>query len=150
VRDPLQRFVSAFISKVFTQHDANYADFRDMLTSLHGVDLSAGADPARSCLAFAKLVEVQTDLNKLDRHFRPQHLNLARHGRFPIDTLLRLEDRDAMLSFFAKWMSAEKAQQLVAQELGATPGYPKENFITDELTALIRKVYSRDYELFYG
>jgi Sulfotransferase family len=149
VRDPLQRFVSAFISKVFTQHDANYADFRDLLTSIHGVDLSADADPAKSCLAFAKLVAAEKDIKHLDRHFRPQHLNLARDGRFPIDTLLRLEDRDAVLAFFSKWMSAEKARELISQGLGATPDYPKEKFITDELIALVRKIFSRDYELFY-
>ncbi|HVZ54432.1 MAG TPA: sulfotransferase family 2 domain-containing protein [Pseudolabrys sp.] len=150
VRDPLQRLISAFISKILTRHDPNYRELRDRVTSLHGIDLSAQADPARSCLAFAKLVAVQEDPKQIDRHFRPQYLNLGFDGRFRVNTILRLEERDAVRDFTAKWIGADKAQWLLAQKFGATPDYAKDDLVSDELVDLVRKVYARDYELFYG
>lgn len=59
VRDPLRRFVSAFLSKIYDEEDGYFYAFRDRLTSLHGVDLSPESDPAQSCLAFAKWVDAQ-------------------------------------------------------------------------------------------
>lgn len=150
VRDPLQRFISAFISKIFSKDDANYIEFRDLVTSVHGVDLSADADPARSCLTFAKLFDGQKDPKQIDRHFRPQYLNLAADGRFRADTVLRLEDREALLAFFSKWVGPEKAQWLFSQQIGAVQGYSKDKFISDELINLVRKIYAKDYELFYS
>ena len=110
VRDPLRRFASAFLSKVFSDDDAGYEGFRDFLTSLHGIDLSPEADPKQACLAFAKWVAAQENPIELDPHFRPQHLNLAVGGRFTIDTILRIEDRDALLAYYAKWIGAGKAE----------------------------------------
>jgi len=150
VRDPLQRFLSGFISKIFSQHDPKYIELRDLLTSVHGVDLSADADPALSCLAFAKVVEAQKDTKQIERHFRPQYLNLGFDGHFRANTILRLEDQEALLAFFSKWISPEKAQWLLSQQLGATPGYSRNKFISDELIDLVRKIYARDYEMFYG
>src|SRR5690242_8768527 len=77
VRDPLRRFVSAFFQKVFTDDDPEYVAFRDSLTSLHGIDLSPEANPAQSCVSFAKWVAAQENQKALDPHFRPQHFNLA-------------------------------------------------------------------------
>ncbi len=90
MRDPLQRFLSGFVSKIFSRYDANYAELRDLLTSVHGVDPSPDADQAKSCLAFARVLGAQIDVNAIDRHFRPQHLNLASDGRFQVNTVLRL------------------------------------------------------------
>lgn len=149
VRDPLQRFVSAFISKIFSQGDQNYRELRDLVTSVHGVDLSAQANPARSCLAFANLIAAQEDVKQIDRHFRPQYLNLGCDGLFRVDTVLRLEQQDAVLAFVSNWIGPEKAPWLLAQKFGAAPEFSKSEFITDELTNVIRKVYARDYELFY-
>ncbi|HZQ13464.1 MAG TPA: sulfotransferase family 2 domain-containing protein [Pseudolabrys sp.] len=150
VRDPLHRFISGFVSKIFTRHDANYRELRDLVTSVHGIDLSAEADPAQACLAFAKLIDAQKDQKQIERHFRPQALNLADGGRFRVDTIIRLEDRDALLAFFAKWTNSDKARWLVSQKIGATPGHPREKFISRDLTDLVRKIYARDYELFYA
>jgi len=150
VRDPLDRFVSGFISKIFSRDDAQYIELRDLLTSVHGVDLSADADPARSCLAFATVIAAQRDAKAIDRHFRPQYLNLGLDGGFRVDTILRLEDGGAVPAFFANWIGLDRAQCLAAQKLGATPGYPKDRFMSAELTELVRAIYARDYELFYG
>jgi hypothetical protein len=150
VRDPLHRFISGFISKIFTKHDPNYREFRDLITSVHGIDLSAEADPALSCLAFAKMIDSLKDKAQLERHFRPQFLNLASDGNFRIDSILRLEDQGALLAFFMNWTDPERARRLVSQKIGTTPGYPKEKFVSDELTSLVHKIYARDYELFYG
>jgi hypothetical protein len=149
VRDPLQRFLSGFISKVFSKDDPKYIELRDLVTSVHGVDLSPDADPAVSCLAFAKLIGAQTDTKTIDRHFRPQYLNLGCNGRFRVNTILRLEDHGAILEYFSKWLCPKKAQQLLSRKLGATPGYSKDKFISDALIDVVRKIYARDYELFY-
>jgi hypothetical protein len=150
VRDPLQRFVSAFISKIFSQGDQNYREMRDLVTSVHGIDLSAQANPARSCLAFAKLIAAQADVKQIDRHFRPQFLNLGCDGRFRVGKILRLEERDAMLAFIANWIGRDKAQWFLEQKFGAAPAFSKRDFISDELVDVVRSTYARDYELFYG
>jgi len=149
VRDPLQRFLSGFVSKIFSKYDANYAELRDLLTSVHGIDLSPDANPAKSCLAFARVLGAQIDVNAIDRHFRPQHLNLASDGRFQVKTVLRLEDRGAVLDYFSKWLCADNAQRLLAAKIGATRGFARDNFISNELVDIVRMVYARDYELFY-
>lgn len=150
VREPLQRFISGFISKVVSKDDPQYRDFRDLVTSVHGVDLSADADPAQSCLAFAKLIDAQKDTKQIDRHFRPQYLNLGIDGRFRANTVLHLEDHGTVLAFFSRWTNPEKAGWLLSQQLGATPGYSKDKFMSDELIKVVRKIYARDYELFYN
>jgi len=149
VRDPLQRFVSAFISKMFSQDDQNYRELRDLVTSVHGVDLSAQANRGRSCLAFAKLIAAQADVKQVDRHFRPQYLNLGYDGRFQVDRVLRLEDREAVLAFVSNWIGRDKAQWFLAQKFGAAPEFSKNDFISDELIDVVRSTYARDYELFY-
>lgn len=150
VRDPLQRFISGFISKIISHEDANYNDLRDLITSLHGIDLSADADPAQTCLAFARMIDSQRDRKLIERHFRPQYLNLGLDGRFRPDTILRLEDREAVCTFFSRWMGCDKAQRLLSQKLGAESAYSKDKFMSNELVALVRKIYARDYELFYS
>jgi len=150
VRDPLQRFVSGFISKLFDKGDPNYAQLRDLVTSVHDVDLSADAKPAQSCLAFAKVIAAQQNINETDRHFRPQYLNLRVDDRFQIDTILRLEDHDAVLQFFSKWVGPQKARWFLTQRFGSVAGYERDAFISDDLVDLVRKIYARDYELFYS
>ncbi len=150
VRDPLQRFVSGFLSKLLSDDDPVYRPYRDAVTSLHGIDLSPEADPARSGLAFAKWLAAQPDQKRIDPHFRPQHLNLLIGGRFAIDTILRLEDRDAVLAFFSKWIGPEKAQWFLSLQFNVHAKFAKDDVVTDELKAVVRTIYARDYELFYG
>lgn len=149
VRDPLRRFVSAFFQKVFTDGDPEYVPFRDMLTSLHGIDLSPEANPAQSCLSFAKWVASQENQKSIDPHFRPQHLNLAMGGRFKVGTILRLENRDAVFSFFSKWIGAEKAKWFLSIPFN-TQKYAIDEFVTGELKDIVRTIYAEDYKLFYA
>lgn len=150
VRDPLRRFVSAFLSKVFIGADPVYHKLRDELTSLHGIDLSSEADPAESCLAFAKWVAAQNRPENLDFHLRPQHLNLATDSRFTVDTVLRLEDQEKLQTYYAKWVSEEKAKWFLSLRFNERTEFKADDLITDELTALMRKIYAKDYELFYS
>ena len=152
VRDPLQRFISGFLSKVLSNDDHAYVPFRDMLTSLHGIDLSPEADAARSCLAFAKWIVSHDNQKLLDPHFRPQHFNLAVGSRFRVSTILRLEDRAAVLSYFSRWIGAEKAKWFLSfrfNEHKKYKGYKGSAIVTDELKVLARRIYAKDYELFY-
>ena len=150
VRDPLQRFVSGFLSKVLSDEDPYYRAYRDMLTSVHGIDLSPEADSARSCLAFANWIASHADQQDIDRHFRPQFLNLRIGSRFVVDTILRLEDRGAILAFFSRWIGAEKAKWFLSLQFNAHTKYAKDDVITDELKMLVQKIYAKDYELFYA
>ncbi len=150
VRDPLQRFVSGFLSKVFSDDDPLYLPYRDMLTSLHDVDLSPEADPAKSCLSFARWLASQEDQNQIDPHFRPQHLNLKIGGRFAIDTIIRLDDRSAVTALFTRWLGAEKASWLLSFRFNEHTKHSKDQIVTDELKGLVRKIYALDYDLFYG
>ena len=150
VRDPLKRFVSAFLSKVFPPADPVYHEFRDKLTSLHGIDLSPEADPAQACLAFAKWIDAQENPQDLDPHFRQQHFNLAIDSRFTVDTILRIEDRDALHAYYAKWIGEEKAKWFLSFRMNEQPQHKAEDCMSDELEALVRKIYAKDYELFYS
>ncbi len=150
VRDPLRRFVSSFLSKVFTDDDPKYLQLRDVLTSVYGIDLSPEADPAQSCLAFAKLVAAHPGDLLAEPHFKPQHLNLMTGGGYTIDTILRLEDKEAVHAFFSKWLGAEKADWFLSLRLNEQTRFSSSDFITDELKSLVRKIYVRDYELYYS
>ncbi len=110
VSDPLRHFISGFLSKIFTDQDTPYYGLRDILTSLHGIDLSPEANPRHACVAFAKWIAAQKDQKAVDWHFRPQYLNLAASSRFSVNTILRLEDGDGLLAFYTKWVGAEKAK----------------------------------------
>lgn len=149
VRDPLRRFISAFLSKIFTDEDTTYLPYRDELTSLHGIDLSPEADPAQSCLAFAKWIAAQEKPINLDPHFRPQYLNLGVGSRFSVDTILHLEDPDALHAFHAKWTGEEKAKWFLSLRFNAHTKYKAEDCMSDELKVLVRQIFARDYELFY-
>ena len=149
VRDPLRRFVSGFVSKVFSAEDPYYMSYRDLLTSVCGIDLSPEANAAQTCLTFARWIASQPDQNQIDAHFRPQYLNLMTEGGFAIDTIVRLEDKDALLAFFSKWIGAEKAEWFLTFRFNATKSADDE-IVTDELKKLVRQIYARDYELFYS
>jgi len=150
VRDPLKRFVSGFFSKIFSDDDPHALTARDFLTSECGIDLSPEADVAQSCLNFAKWAAAQPDPNQLDRHFKPQWLNLRRDGRFVVDTILRLEDRAAISAFFARWIGAEKAEWFLTFRFNEHIKNQKTDVVSDELKAIVRKIYAKDYELFYS
>jgi hypothetical protein len=150
VRDPLQRFVSGFLSKVMSNDDELFLEYRDKLTSLHGIDLSPEADPARTALGFAIWLASHSDPNRIDPHFRPQYLNLRIGGSFTIDTILRLEDRAAILAHFSKWVGPDKAQWFLTQKFNEHTKFSKDDVITDELNAVVRLIYAKDYELFYN
>ncbi|HVO95512.1 MAG TPA: sulfotransferase family 2 domain-containing protein, partial [Terriglobales bacterium] len=153
---PLRRFVSGFLDKVFTEVDSRYVHvdsrylhYRDMLTCLHGIDISPEADPQQSCLAFAKWIANQNP-KSVDPHFRLQHLNLAIGTRFTIDTILRVEDKQSMLAYFAKWVGLEKAEWFLSLRVNEGVNFTHSDVTSDELEALVRKIYARDYELFYS
>jgi hypothetical protein len=149
VRDPLKRFVSAFISKVYTDDDPWTYAFRDQLTSLHGTDLSPEANPAQSCLALARYVAAQENLQEINPHFRPQYLNLAIGSRFKIDTILRIEERDVIKAYCAKWVGQEKAERFLNLRFNESR-FNTDDFVSDELVDVVRQFYARDYELFYS
>lgn len=148
VREPVRRFISAFVSKLFTKDDPHYGELRDQLTSLYGLDLSAGANPAKSCLAFARIVEAQQSPDQIERHFRQQYFNLGLHKGFRPDTILRLDDRRSVIDFFSCWTSRDKAEWLLGQRFGAAPGYRNDEFTSEELVRLLETLYARDYEVF--
>lgn len=149
VRDPLRRFVSGFLNKVFTDVDPRYLHYRDMLTCVHGIDIGPEADPRQSCLAFAKWIAAQPS-KSVDPHFRLQHLNLAIGSRFTVDTILRVEDKPSMLAYFAKWIGAEKAEWFLSLRFNESVKYAHDDVTSSDLEALVRKIYARDYELFYA
>ena len=149
VRDPLRRFVSAFYEKILIGGDPSYNQFRDLLTSVHNIDLSPEANCAQSCLSFAKWLASQKDQKSIDAHFRPQHINLRVGSRFTVDTILRLEDRDALSVFFSKWIGSEKAKWFLTLKFNVQT-YTIDDFITDELKDVVRAVYAADYEYFYA
>ena len=147
VRDPLRRFVSAFMSKIYSGEDPNYFSLRDQLTSQHGIDLSPEANIANSCLRFARWIAAQ-NRKTMDTHFRPQYLNLGADSRFAVDTVLRLEDPDAIIAFFSTWVAADKAKWLFSLRLNQQK-LSSDGVITDELKDIVHTLYARDYELFY-
>ena len=85
---------------------------------------------------------------QIDRHFRPQCLNLKAGSRFTIDTIIRLEDREAVLAFFSKWIGSEKASWFLSLQFNVQK-YSLNDFVSDELKDLVRKIYADDYRYFY-
>jgi sulfotransferase famil protein len=149
VRDPLRRFISSFHEKVLMGGDPGYANFRDLLTSVHGIDLSPEANPAQSCLVFARWLASVKDLRSFDAHFRPQYLNLSIGGGFDIGTILQLEDKTSLFAFFAKWIGDEKAKWFLSLRFNVQT-YGVDDFVTKELKDLVREIYAEDYKLFYS
>lgn len=147
VRDPLQRLISGFVSKIFSADDPHYFQLRDTLTSAHDIDLSPDADQAKSCLAFANWIAAH-DPAELDLHFRPQYINLQT-GQLEVDTILRLENTNSIIEFFSKYLEPDKAELMVSLRWNATDHTPKDGFVSDELVCLAHRIYARDYELFY-
>jgi len=150
VRDPLQRFISGFLNKVFTAGDPHYFGYRDQLTSLYGIDLSPEADPRQSIVAFARLIAATKKQGTIDVHFRPQHLNLAIDSRFTVETILRLEEPEAMQAFCARWVGVERAKELLAIRMNERPKYTNHDVLSDELIDLVRTIYAKDYAVFYS
>ena len=150
VRDPVKRLVSGFLSKVFSDDDPHMRGMRDFLTSECGIDLSPEADPAKSCVAFANWIAMQPDLRQIDRHFRPQWLNLRSDSRYTVNTILRLEDKEAMNAFFKQWLGAEKAAWFLSFKFNEHTQYKHEQVVSDELKSIVKKIYAKDYELFYA
>lgn len=148
VRDPLRRFVSAFYEKILIGGDPGYNALRDLLTSVHNIDLSPEADRAQSCLSFAKWLASLKDQGQIDAHFRPQHINLRMGSRFAIDTILRLEDRDALAAYFTKWIGEEKAKWFLTLNFNVQ-SYKIDEFVTDELKDVVLRIYAQDYKYFY-
>jgi hypothetical protein len=70
-------------------------------------------------------------------------------GRFTLDTILRIEDQDALHAFYAKWVGEEKAKWFLALRLNEQTQYKAEDCMSDELRDIVRQVYAKDYELFY-
>ncbi len=149
VRDPLRRFVSGFNEKILLGYDTDYLDIRDFITVHHDVDLSPEADPARTCLAFARWMASDNRLLSNDPHFRPQSRNIKAGSRFSIDTVLRLEDREAVVAFFARWIGPEKARWFTTLDFNVQK-YSIDDFISDELRDIVRHLYAEDYERFYA
>lgn len=150
VRDPLTRFVSGFLSKVFSEDDPVYRPYRDILTSLHDIDLSPEADPKRSCLAFARWLAAQSDVRAIDPHFRPQWVNLCVQGAYKVGTVLRLEDRPSLHAYFSRWIGADKAEWFLSLRFNEHRTRTKDEVISDEVKALVREIYAEDYRLFYS
>jgi hypothetical protein len=148
VRDPLRRFVSGFNDKILVGHDHEYLEIRDVLTSLHNIDLSPEANPAKSCLAFAQWMASDNRLLLNDPHFRTQCHNIKADSRFFIDTVLRLEDRANVLAFFSKWIGPEKTQWFMSLNFNAYK-YQFDDFVSDELRRIVRSLYADDYSQFY-
>ena len=71
-------------------------------------------------------------------------------SRFTVDTIIRLEDQDALLAYYAKWIGEEKAKWFLDFRFNEQLKLKPETLITDELEALVRKIYAKDYELFYS
>jgi hypothetical protein len=149
VRDPVERLISAFTSKVWLPVDPYYAMIRDELTSLYDIDLSASADPKRSCLLFAKWIEQQCgDWTNADYHFRPQYLNLECPD-YPTHTLIRLDRQKELAAFIAKWVGQPGADKILRSRYNEMANVKKADFLSDELVEVARRIYAADYEKFY-
>ncbi len=55
-----------------------------------------------------------------------------------------------MRAYFAKWVGAEKADAFLSLRLNEAIKYSHDEVTSDELEDLVRKIYARDYELFYA
>jgi hypothetical protein len=53
------------------------------------------------------------------------------------------------LELYAKWVGAKKANWFLNFRFNEQLKIKPETLITDELAALVREIYAKDYELFY-
>jgi hypothetical protein len=149
IREPLERLVSGFLSKVFSDQDPLYLQYRDDLTSSYGIDLSPEADVARSCVDFTKWLLTQR-VSEVDPHFAPQSFNLRMGGKFEIDHIIRLDDRAGLVAFMSEWVGRENAAWFAGIKFNeGRSTHSKNEVVTDELRRLVSELYADDYRLLF-
>jgi hypothetical protein len=149
VRNPLDRFISGFISKIVRRGDKNYSGLRDTLTCHHGVDLGVTADYKRSILKYADWLEKQ-DMKLVDPHFRAQHFNLGQHLGLAIPNIVSLGNKPAVSEFIGRHIGKEGAAEFLSQKFNDTSEtYPKDMFMSDELKARVKQIFAHDYRTYF-
>ncbi len=148
IRNPLHRFISGFLSKIYENTAPDHAGLRDRLTCFHGVDLSRNKQPKVTILQFLSWLETR-NMETFDRHFRPQFFNLGLHAGNRVDTVLKYENREDMLDFMAGFLPREELMSFMTVRFNGTQRFSKDDFISDELVSRIKKLYRVDYENLY-
>lgn len=139
VRDPIQRVESAYLDKV-VRHRRHGG--RSLLLRVLGLP----DDPEQDVTLdqFVAALEMQDPI-RMDKHWRPQHLNLM-HGLVDLDLIGRLETFDADL---ARIRAATGIPDLPVETRRRSTRPDGSLFDgRHDLLRKVREVYARDFELY--
>jgi hypothetical protein len=150
VRNPFDRFVSAFFSKIWRRTDKAYDELRDDLMCRANVDLSSTADPKVSILRFAEWVAACShEPWRLDPHFRPQVLNLFLPGPqddgYHLSNIIKLEDVQQLDAFINN-----VAPGFTLDDQVKHTGLPEQLAMvwSEDLANIVRYIYGQDFVAF--
>ena len=150
VRDPIERFLSSFMDKIWRTSGSDMNWLRDSVTCNHGVNLSSSADLEESCLQFVRYMMEDISPLNIDHHFRPQFLNLSQDVNFPIDAILRIEDQNSCIAFLSEYVDREKAIELLSKKINASGRDPNlGKLLSPKLIGQLEEYYKDDFSAFY-
>lgn len=148
VRNPVDRLISGFVDKILVKRDG-FQHIHDHLSKNLGLDIDNPEHLPQAAIGFTKLLEAR-GFDIIDRHFRPQTMNLGRDIGLKIHTIIKLDDKETLRAFFASYIGEEDADLLLARRFNTTSErYPKKLFMCDELTATVKRVFASDYEAYF-
>jgi Sulfotransferase family len=148
VRNPVDRVISGFVDKILIKKKG-FQHIHDHLKKDLDLDVANPEHLPRAVIAFTELLG-QRGFTIVDRHFRLQTINLGRHSGLNIHTIIRLDDKEKLRTFFASHIGESDADVLLARRFNTTSDrYPKRMFMSDELEKTVRRVFAPDYEAYF-
>jgi hypothetical protein len=130
VRNPFARLLSAYLDKVLRDDRRLYNEVRH-LQNVSFIDF------LRALKAFKP--------NRMDRHFRPQHLNLN-YPKIAYDAIFYLENPAALSDFVARIDPHFKLERFAPHASNAAEKLAKHYDAT--AVQLVCEIFARDFELF--
>ncbi len=140
VRNPLRRFESVYWDKIVRST-------RWRTETLVALGLAPDASTSPTFEQFLDVVERQDPLTEMDRHWRPQYLNLM-HPVLTFDRIGRLENFGADLELIRE---EAHLPQVPVQPRNVAPSGRRLESLFDNRPDLVRRVerlYTRDFELY--
>jgi hypothetical protein len=145
VRNPYDRLLSAWKSKIFSSHDTHYEAVRQELRDRVGLPVIAFGDFVR-CLTTSDDAELQAD-----GHWERQTV-VGRHDVIDYDLIARFENFAAEFRAILQRLGApDDVLVLAGQVTNPTEPIPMAAAYDSELAAIVYEYYRDDFETFgYG
>lgn len=151
VRNPYSRLLSAYKNRVRIKHVQHSEDYKNILAmkKMNIADPMSPRAPEITFGDFATYVCNHQDIQKMDNHWRPQHL-VIRFGVINYSFIGFLESFKDDFSYVLSHIKApqKKWREMVSTKYNASPQTNLKDFYTDELKKMVYETYQEDFSLF--